>query len=167
MFESASGAVFSRDERYRYGLWRNWNPSLGKVLFIGLNPSTADQQQNDPTIRRCIAFAQHWDCGGMLVGNLFAFRATRPPDLRKASQPVGPDNEKWLLKMASAADLVIACWGNVGSYLSQDQSIQELFPKLHCLKLNATGTPAHPLYLQKSLRPSPFYPKPHNGSHPA
>ena len=158
MFESASGAVFSRDERYRYGLWRNWNPSLGKVLFIGLNPSTADHQQNDPTIRRCIAFAQHWDYGGMLVGNLFAYRATRPPDLRKASQPAGPDNEKWLLRMAAVADLVIACWGNDGSYLSQDQSIQELLPKLHCLKLNTTGAPAHPLYLRKTLKPVPYSP---------
>jgi hypothetical protein len=158
LFESASGAVFSRDERYRYGLWRNWNPSLGKVLFIGLNPSTADHQQNDPTIRRCIAFAQHWDYGGMLVGNLFAYRATRPVDLRKASKPVGPDNEQWLLKMAAAAKLIIACWGNDGSYLSQDQSIQKLLPKLHCLKLNATGAPAHPLYLRKTLKPVPYNP---------
>jgi len=156
LFESASGAVFSRDERYRYGLWRNWNPSLGKVLFIGLNPSTADHQRNDPTIRRCIAYAQHWDYGGMLVGNLFAYRATRPPDLLKASQPVGPDNEMWLLRMAAAADLIIACWGNNGSYLSQDQSIQKLLPKLHYLKLNASGAPAHPLYLRKTLKPVPY-----------
>jgi hypothetical protein len=158
LFESASGAVFSRDERYRYGLWRNWNLNTGKVLFIGLNPSTADHEQNDPTIRRCIAFAQRWDCGGMLVGNLFAYRATRPVDLRKARKPVGPDNEQWLLKMAAAAKLIIACWGNDGSYLSQDQSIQKLLPKLHCLKLNATGAPAHPLYLRKTLKPVPYNP---------
>ena len=156
MFESESGAVFSSDNRYRYGLWRNWNPHGRQVLFIGLNPSTADHEQNDPTIRRCIGFARNWGYDGVLVGNLFAYRATRPEDLRKASKPVGPDNQEWLLKLAAAAELVIACWGNEGSYLNQDQSIQPLFHEIHCLKVNSTGTPAHPLYLKKFLRPIPY-----------
>jgi hypothetical protein len=158
LFDSATVSIFSRDEHYRYALWRNWSPNAGQALFIGLNPSTADQEINDPTIRRCIAYAKNWGYGGVLVGNLFAYRATLPQNLRKTSRPVGPDNEKWLLKMASAADLVIACWGNHGSHLNQDQSIQQLLPELHCLKLNSTGAPAHPLYLKKSLRPSPFHP---------
>ena len=150
----------SKDRSYRYVLWRNWRASGKRVLFIGLNPSTADHLCDDPTIRRCIGFARAWGYDGMLVGNLFAFRSRRPDVLRKATSPIGPDNHKWLLEMASAADLHIACWGNAGRFMSQDQAVHKLFDSLHCLKLNSTGTPAHPLYLRKSLTPVPFLKNP-------
>jgi len=91
-----SGAVFSPCDRYRYVLWRTWKPHIPSVVFIGLNPSTADAQRNDPTIRRCIGFAQTWGYGGIIIANLFSYRATQPNTLRQVSDPVGPDTDQWL-----------------------------------------------------------------------
>ncbi len=82
-FKTPSGANFSRCRRYRYTLWRIWDPKQQPVMMIGLNPSTADAQSNDPTIRRCIGFARDWDAGGLIMTNLFAFRATYPTDLKR------------------------------------------------------------------------------------
>lgn len=88
-----SGANFSRCRRFRYALWREWDATLPAVMLIGLNPSTADANHNDPTIRRCIGFARDWGFGGVRVLNLFAFRATYPDDLKAAADPVGPRND--------------------------------------------------------------------------
>ncbi len=155
-FSGRRGAVFSEDRRYRYGLWRNWRPTGKRILFIGLNPSTADEKRNDPTIRRCLGFARDWGYSGAMVGNLFAYRATRPEDLRKASHPVGPENTDWILKMDGLADQTIVCWGNQGGLMDQDQVIMALLNQPYCMKINASGAPTHPLYLKKSLRPAPY-----------
>jgi len=155
-FSGDHGAAFSEDRIYRYALWRNWQPGGKRVLFVGLNPSTADEKHNDPTIRRCLGFARDWGFSGLLVGNLFAWRATRPEDLKKAVQAVGPENTDWLLKMDRAAGLTIVCWGNHGKLIGQDRLVTALLNRPYCIKINAGGAPAHPLYLPKSLRPKPF-----------
>src|SRR3989449_11540410 len=103
-------ACFSRCGTYRYALWRRWAAGP-QVLFVMLNPSTADAQRDDPTIRRCIGFARRWGCGGIEVVNLFALRATDPRRLRYTRDPVGPENVAHLARAAGRASLVGAAWG--------------------------------------------------------
>lgn len=109
------GAKLSDDRLYRYGLWRKWD-DRPKVMFIGLNPSTADEVEDDPTIRRCIGFANSWGYGGIVVANLFGFRATDPTALQKATDPIGPENDEWLYRLADEAALVVGAWGNGGLF---------------------------------------------------
>ncbi len=124
------------------------------VMFIGLNPSTADENTDDPTLTRCINFAKKWGYGGVRTANLFAFRATDPVVMKAAKDPVGPDNNKWLKKLAQETDLTIAAWGNDGSFLGRSEQVKALLPNLHCLKINKSGEPAHPLYQPGSAMPS-------------
>jgi hypothetical protein len=147
------GANFSRCRRYRYNLWREWEPLKPRVLFIALNPSTADDRVDDPTIRRCIGYARDWGFGGLNVANLFAFRATHPADLKAADDPVGPRNDWWLRKLSAEAELVVAGWGNHGRFMNRADAVRHHLESIHCLKMNRSGEPAHPLYLRKSLRP--------------
>ena len=102
-----SDAIFSKDRIYRYALYRIWNKHLPKVLFIGLNPSTADETKNDPTIRRCIGYAKKWNYGGFIMGNIFAYRSTNPKKLNLINNPIGPKNNYWLKKLHREADLTI------------------------------------------------------------
>ena len=120
---------------------------------MGLNPSTADETQDDPTIRRCQGFARDWGYGGLVMANLFAFRATDPAVMKQAADPVGPDNDEHLLQLASTCPLVVAAWGTHGQHLGRDHQVRELTPNLHCLRLTKEGYPGHPLYLPKSLTP--------------
>ncbi len=147
-------ATLSRCRHYRYALWRTWEAGAGTVLFIGLNPSTADEKTDDPTLIRCINFAKSWGYGGVCMANLFAYRATEPADMKAALDPVGPQNNRWLKKLAGEADLIIGAWGNDGSYLERAQDVIVKLPPLHCLKMNKTGHPAHPLYQKASTEPT-------------
>ena len=90
------------------------------------------------------------------MANLFAFRATEPADMFAASDPVGPGNDKWLIKLADGAGVVVAAWGNDGTHLGRSSEVTRLIPDLNCLKINKTGEPSHPLYLKGSLRPIPL-----------
>ena len=105
-----SDAFFSKDRLYRYALWRIWDNELPKVLFIGLNPSTADEVKDDPTIRRCIRYALDWGYGGYLMGNIFAYRSTDPKQLKIIDNPIGIDNNYWLKKLHTEATLTIGAW---------------------------------------------------------
>ena len=147
------GAKISSCGTYRYALWRTWNPSLPSVMFIGLNPSTADDKKDDRTITRCINYAKSWGYGGVSVGNLFALRSIYPKDLKMSGDPVGPDNDEWLLRLANNASEVIAVWGNHGRYLCRDIKVMQMFPNLRCLKLTAAACPHHPRGLSSDLRP--------------
>lgn len=147
-----SDAVFSPCRKYRYALWRTWDARQQLVLFIGLNPSTADEVKNDPTIRRCIGFAGDWGYGGVLIGNLFAYRATRPEDMKQGSEPVGSENDLWIERMVQEADQVVAAWGNHGAYLNRFNEVRELIPQMKCLGLTAQNHPRHPLYLRKDVK---------------
>lgn len=149
-------ANFSRCRRYRYALWRRWAPGDGFVLLVGLNPSTADHLRDDPTIRRCIGFARDWGYSGLCVANLFALRATYPEDLLAAEDPVGPRNDQWLRRLARNAGLVVGGWGNHGRYRDRADQVLPWLPEPHCLRLNQSGEPAHPLYLPRHLTPFPM-----------
>ena len=144
-------ATFSNCRKYRYALSRSWDDKKKIVLFIGLNPSTADEKKDDPTIRRCINYAQSWGFGGLQVANLFAYRATKPTKLRYVENPVGDDNDQQLIKLSKMADLTVAAWGNEGVLFNRDKQVIKLIPNLMCLKINKSGQPAHPLYQKKDI----------------
>jgi len=148
-------AILSRCRKYRYSLTRAWDESKPYVVFIGLNPSTADENEDDPTIRRCIAYAKSWGYGGVRMMNLFAFRATDPKKMMAADDPIGVMNCEYL-KSADAFDhrnLFVAAWGNHGSFMNRYIFVKKVFRKLHYLKMNNSGQPAHPLYLKADLKP--------------
>lgn len=145
--------IFSPCRTYRYALWREWIGGDGYVMFVGLNPSTADETQDDPTIRRCIAFAKAWGYAGLCMTNLFAFRATDPKDMRAAAEPIGPANDEHLRTLADGAGVIVAAWGANGTHLGRDVAVRKMLPALHCLALTKGGHPGHPLYLRKTLTP--------------
>lgn len=154
-------ASFSNCRRYRYVLGRSWvtGSSLKQnrvALFICLNPSTADEERDDPTVRRCIGYAQSWGYDGVLVANLFAYRATQPADLKRISDPIGEENDSWLRALSVAAPIVVAAWGNQGEFMGRSRIVSQMIPILHCLRLTKRGQPAHPLYLPKNLKPVLF-----------
>ena len=146
-------AKLSNCRRYRYALWRTWDDSKPYVLFVGLNPSTADETSDDPTLTRCVNYAKAWGYGGVCMANLFAFRATEPLDMKASKDPIGTENNEWLKKLADEVAIVVAAWGNDGSYLGRSIQVKNLIPNMYCLKLNKTGEPAHPLYLAAKLHP--------------
>jgi hypothetical protein len=146
-------ANFSACRTYRYSLWRRWGRG-DYAMFIGLNPSTADETQDDPTIRRCIKFAKDWGYSALCMTNLFAYRATRPADMKKAGgAAVGWENDYTLITLAQGAGVVVAAWGAHGTHKGRDQSVRLMVPGLHYLRLTKDGHPGHPLYLPSSLRP--------------
>lgn len=149
----ARQTVLSPCRTYRYALWREWAGGKGYAMFVGLNPSTADETQDDPTIRRCVAFAKAWGYAGLCMVNLFAFRATNPADMMNAADPVGPDNDQTLRSLAEAAGVVVAAWGVHGTYGGRHTAVRAMLPRLHCLRLTKHGHPGHPLYLPKTLTP--------------
>ena len=129
-----SGADFSDCGRYRYKLWRLWDDTRPEVMFIMLNPSTADATADDPTIRRCIGFARAWGYGGVRVGNLFAWRTPYPQALRSALDPIGRHNDSALCELAEGAALVVAAWGVHGMWLARSQTVRQRFTRpLHAL----------------------------------
>jgi hypothetical protein len=146
-------ANFSSCRKYRYALWRTWDESKPYAMFIGLNPSTADETNDDPTIRRCIGFSKSWGFGGLCMVNLFAFRATEPRDMMSSIEPVGCENDLYIKRLAIDAGVVIAAWGNDGSFKGRSETVSAFLPDLKCLKMNKTGEPAHPLYQPGSTLP--------------
>lgn len=151
-----TGAIFSPDRTYRYMLWRQWDASLPKCTFIGLNPSTADERVDDPTIRRCIRFARDWGYGRMQMLNIFAYRATDPLVMRLAEDPVGPDNDQWLAKAATVSAMNVAAWGIHGKYRDRQRYVGLLLSGLdiYCLGTTRSGCPRHPLYMRAATQPT-------------
>jgi hypothetical protein len=149
---SSSGAIISPCQKYRYLLWRVWNSDDPVVNLVGLNPSTADETKDDPTMRRCRQFARAWGFGGFLMTNLFAFRATRPSELRAVATPVGPENDSWIVCAARSAERVVAVWGVHGTLLDRDKQVMALLQRrAYCIVVTKSGHPGHPLYLRKDL----------------
>jgi len=119
-----------------------------------LNPSTADAHRDDPTIQRCIGFARRWGCGGLVVVNLFAYRATRPDALRRVDDPVGPRNDWHIRRAHAASSLTVASWGaNAAAHDRSQRVVKMLQGEIACLGTTAAGAPRHPLYLRGSSRP--------------
>ena len=142
-------AVFSNCRKYRYSLTRSWNSADGYVLFIGLNPSIADEKIDDPTLTRCINFAKDWGYGGLIMVNLFAYMSTYPIDLKKVKLPIGNNNNKHILKNHQKSQLTVAAWGNDGHFLKRDKEVLKIICNPMCLNINKSGQPAHPLYQKK------------------
>lgn len=151
-------ALFDPTGRYRYLLGRLWDPGRPRLLAIMLNPSAADAERDDPTIRRVTAFARAWGFGALETANLFAFRTHSPEILRKAPDPVGPDNDRRLRAAARRAGAILVAWGNEGRLLGRDEAVLALLAgqRLHCLGVNRTGAPRHPLYAPAGARLRPF-----------
>lgn len=144
-------AKLSEGREYRYALGRIWDPSNPRTLYvIGLNPSTADETEDDPTIRRCIGFAKAFGCGGLTMLNLFALRSTDPKGLRAVADPIGPENDLTLLSARMLENVVIvAAWGVHGTFMGRDREVRKMFDgQLHHLGLTKDGHPKHPLYLK-------------------
>ena len=150
------GAYISEDEVYRYALWRIWNKSKPYAMFVMLNPSTADSKEDDPTIRRCINFAQDWGYGGIYVGNLYAYRTPDSKFLTVVSDPIGPECDRWLDLMKEVSDIRIAGWGNRKLSQGRVDQVIRILGKMHCLGVTQDRNPRHPLYLSKDVIPTEF-----------
>lgn len=143
-----SSAVFSPCERYRYLLRREWG-GPPTCTFIMLNPSTADQWQDDPTIRRCIGFAKREGCGALTVLNIFAFRATDPKVMAAADDPIGPQNDDYL-RAALGQGPVVAAWGAHKMAEERGRDVAKMLGRdLLCLGTTKVGAPRHPLYVKR------------------
>lgn len=147
------GANISLCQRYRYHLWRQVSQereASGRCTFVMLNPSTANETEDDPTIRRCIAFARKWQCEFLDVLNLFAYRSPDPSTLLAVDDPIGPENDDWLARAGHASRIIVAAWGVHGEILGRGEIVRRQLAatgKLHYLKLTKGGHPGHPLYL--------------------
>lgn len=152
-------AVFDRSEVYRYSLGRRWAKGGRRVCFCLLNPSTADASVLDPTLTRCYGYARAWGFSGMDVTNVFALRSTDPKGLREVADPIGPDNDAHIAKLAKNADLVVAGWGTHARLNDRHQQALELLRSVcepMCLGVTKEGYPKHPLYLRADLEPVGF-----------
>lgn len=155
---------FSECRKYRYALHHDFDAEMGatprRIMWIGLNPSTADEQALDPTLRRIREFSRQFGFTTFVMTNLFAFRATDPRDMMKAVDPVGPENDDALLGMALASKMIIAAWGTKGNYGARADAVKKLLRQaghtLYCLDRNDGGSPKHPLYLKGDLKPIPY-----------
>ena len=176
--------IFSPDRVYRYTLWREWDNgdlytpkqitrAFEYAMFIGLNPSTADETKDDPTIRKCIGFAKRWGYGALCMTNLFAFRATQPKDMKRNPCPIGEGSfcafevateksitqcfrwktDAYLFALARQAGVVVAAWGVNGTHLNRDKEVRGLIPSLRCLRKTKDGHPEHPLYIPYEVTP--------------
>jgi len=153
--------VFSTDRNHRYTLIHRWdellNPDHG-IAWICLNPSTADEHQLDPTLRLIRDFSATWGYSFFIMLNLFAWRATQPADMKAATDPIGPDNDKWIAHWSKKVDRVMLGWGEHGAHLGRDQQVLAYLDrsKTFCLERNASGQPKHPLYVSKKNKPLLF-----------
>lgn len=159
--EIDKGAKFSQSKKHRYLLWRIWDDELPLVAFIGLNPSVAGAEQDDPTIRREIGFAKSWGYGGILKVNLFGYITPYPVQMRSfmenGGDPIGAGNDMAIIEAANRADKIVCAWGESGVIDNRDYEVRLLLAKrgidTYYLRLNQSGTPAHTLYLPKTLTP--------------
>lgn len=153
-------AILDQSRKYRYVLKRQWGDNGNNFInFVLLNPSTADETKDDPTIIACIKIAQNLGYDGLWVTNLFAFRATEPSDLKKYTEPIGEQNDQYLTDCAKRSKIVVIAWGNHGDFLGRDQDVIKLLSKIqtpHCLEITKLGNPKHPLYIKRTAKLFPF-----------
>jgi hypothetical protein len=158
-FELAPGCMSSCG-RYRYTLSRVSNEGSGRVCWVMLNPSTADHEQDDPTIRRVKGFTARLGFRELVVVNLFAWRATDPADMLRAADPIGPRNDQEILRAAEGSEIVIAAWGPHGARHHRDREVALMLARagvsLACLGTTKAGHPRHPLMLRADAGVQPF-----------
>ena len=154
LFNREDNAFFSSDRKHRIWLCRIWDNSKPRVMFIGLNPSTANETSNDPTIRRVQSMAKSWGYGGVYMMNLFTFISTDPKKLDIINGNV-TNADGWLLDTASKCDKVIFAWGNFNVF-GRDKEVMKMFPDAYALHINKNGSPKHPLYVKSDVKPILF-----------
>ncbi|RJL08996.1 DUF1643 domain-containing protein [Paracoccus siganidrum] len=151
-----SVALYSECGAYRYALTRQWGPGR-RLLFVMLNPSTADERRNDPTVERCERRAVALGHGAFRVVNIFAWCATSPRDLKAAAAPIGPENDRILRESVGWADMVLCAWGAHGSHLGRGAQVEAMLRDSGCglwhLGLTRQGAPRHPLYVGYAVAP--------------
>lgn len=176
----AGDCVFSKDRKYRYQLWRKWDMandlvadhggSYGRakgsfLMVIGLNPSTADENKNDPTVTRCIDFAMRWGFDSLCMMNAFAYRATDPKAMQRTFNPIGDKNDIHLTAVMidchRSGGIILGAWGNHGRHMNRGRAIRQMARAFACVPLHSLGTtkygePRHPLYLSAELLPQAY-----------
>lgn len=145
-------AVFNATRTHRYSLMRAWDDTGASILWVMLNPSTADENKLDPTLRRCRNFSREWGYGSFYVANIYAFRATNPAELFKAENPIGENNDEWIRRLAARCQTVVAGWGSHPMVKNSDRAKRVLemlakFRSIYCLGTTQDGFPRHPLYV--------------------
>jgi hypothetical protein len=154
------GAVFDPRRKYRYLLWRQWDKELPKLCWVMLNPSTADEQHNDPTISRCVGFAKRWGFGSMKVVNAFAYRATDSNELKRVRDPIGRQADEYIQEALASADKVVVAWGNWGTLLDRHLALNEMLSSsdldVSCFGITNLKQPKHPLYLRNDSDLVPY-----------
>tara|TARA_B100000073_G_scaffold83664_1_gene64275 strand:- start:199 stop:651 length:453 start_codon:yes stop_codon:yes gene_type:complete len=141
-------AEFSIDKKERYSLKREWDKSKNKILYIMLNPSLADDKNDDPTIRRLISFTKKYNYGGFLVGNIFTTITPNPKEIDK-SKGISDKNFEKLLKLINKVDQIVYAWGD---NIEEPQLLKELVLNPKCFGKNLNGSPKHPLYLPSETK---------------
>jgi hypothetical protein len=141
-------------------LWRQWDAAKPVANFLMLNPSTADELKLDPSCTRARRYAEAWGYGALIVTNVFGFRNTNPNELRKTPDPIGTGNDAAIVRAAKESAIVVCAWGNHGEFQGRAKEVLRKLKakniRLHALRVNANGEPAHPLYLPGNLRPRPW-----------
>jgi hypothetical protein len=152
------GAVFSDDRKYRYALYRGWGDiKEPKVMYIGLNPSTANEEKNDNTITKLIKISKYNGFGGMYMLNLFAIISAHPAILKTDPDPIG-DNDGWLEKIAPKCEKIVFAWGNFKEAEQRAKEVIQMFEDPYCLFINKNGSPKHPLYCKDETEIIPYKP---------
>jgi len=149
------GAILSKSGKYRYQLWRIWNPDKPLCLFIGLNPSTADSFDDDPTVKRLIYFAKKYGYGGFYIGNLYALRTSKPSVLFKSKKKIGKYNDEHLLEMYIKTKHIIIMWGSKKGIEKRVEAFFHMFKStflFYCFGHCKDGNPTHPLFLPKNTK---------------
>lgn len=149
------GAIFSDCRKYRYVLWRKWNECKPMAMFIGLNPSTANENKSDNTITKLCKVASHNGFGGFFMLNLFALVSPYPDDLKKCENPI-MDNDKYLMEYSEKSTKIIYCWGNFKEAQDRARQVAAMFPQPYCFVKNKNGSPKHPLYCKDESILIPF-----------
>lgn len=161
--ENCSGAIFSGDRRYRYALWRVWNREIPALIFVGVNPSYANEYKDDPTVQKLGYYANVHNYGGIYIANLFALVGTHSECLVYDKNAIGEENDARLLEMKRVPGMIIVGWGNRGRSIGRDKAVLDILGKpVYCFSVTKEGMPTHPLYLplDSDLReylPDPIY----------
>ena len=150
LFED-NGASFSIGRKYRYSLWRIWDKEKPLVMFIGLNPSTANANDDDPTIRRVKRFAFDWGFGGVYMMNLFSYVTPYPDELVLTDVSHEIVNDFQLKQVAKHCSEIIFAWGSFKEAKERAEKINVMFPGAKALAINNDGSPKHPLYVAKNI----------------
>lgn len=160
--QGISGAIFSEDRQYRYALWRVWDRERPALIFIGFNPSKADEIHDDPTVSKLASDAKYLGYGGLYIGNLFAIISANPAvALIKPEIAIGEGNNRYLRELKGVAGVIVVGWGNNGQYTDRYKEVLDIFGSpVYCFAITKQGQPTHPLYLLvkelKEYLPSPY-----------